>query len=232
MKKMPSARNPWVAAALSDVKRLEADARRARRDGADLIEVRADAFPPFLLTAEGLAPVLARVRRAAGVPLLLTLRRRAEGGKLPRGFSEPRRLALITALLPSVDAVDVEGASSIAARAVRAARKAGRWTVVSHHDFKKTPADRVLAGWVSAARAMGGDVFKVAAMAKTAADVERLMALCAGGKGRRVFLPMGELGRRARRTAFRRGSCIAYGHVGRPTAPGQPSVKALRSFSA
>jgi 3-dehydroquinate dehydratase-1 len=228
----PVAGRPWVAASLMDFDRLQDDARRARRDGADLLEVRADAFPPELLRAAALGPALARVRRAAGLPVLLTVRARREGGRLPRNFSEPARLALVRSLLPSVDAVDVEGAAGIAPAVVRAARRAGRWTVVSQHDFKKTPPDRVLKAWTARFKALGGDLFKVAAAPRTPADVRRLMAFCASlSRIRRAFISMGTLGKKTRTEGGRWGSCLTYGYVRSSAAPGQIPVKRLAEMA-
>src|ERR1051326_4257225 len=81
-------RSPLVAAVLSDEKNLLADARRAVRDGAGLLEIRADHFSKGALKPNALVQILGRLRQKVKRPLLLTLRCRAEGGKFPRGLSE------------------------------------------------------------------------------------------------------------------------------------------------
>lgn len=223
--KMPSARRPWVAAALTDPSRLLEQARRAARDGADLLEVRVDAFPKILLNVEVLSSMLGAVRRGVRRPLLLTLRLKAEGGFWP--WKDKDRLAFYRGLLPVVDAVDVEGASPLAGAVVRAARKAGRWSVLSHHDFKRTPADAALRRIADRFARSGADVLKVAAMPRTAADVDRLMGFCGKSEGRRAFIAMGALGRRTRLNPAKWGSCLTYGFVGKSAAPGQVPVRVL-----
>src|SRR5262249_44879055 len=71
-------------------------------DGADVVELRADLFADP--DPDALAAILVRLR-AAGRPLILTVRAAAEGG---RPLADDRRAALYAAGLPLVDAVDVE----------------------------------------------------------------------------------------------------------------------------
>jgi 3-dehydroquinate dehydratase-1 len=223
--KLPSSKRPWVAASLTDFGRLVPDARRAAREGADLLEIRADLFPARVLDDKILREQLRAVRRAAERPLLLTLRRRAEGGKWP--FSEIRRAALIRALMPSVDGVDVEGAARIAPGVLREARRLGKWVVLSHHDFKKTPSHRALEAVAGRFSKSGAQILKVAAMPRRPSDVDRLMEFCSGLRGRRAFIAMGPLGRKTRVEPRRWGSCLTFASVGRPSAPGQLGVKEL-----
>lgn len=226
MKKMPSARRPWVVAALTDHGRLMSQSLRAAQDGAHLLEIRVDAFPAAALRIPtALRWTLLTVRRAARRPLLLTIRFKREGGKWKS--SEARRLELYRELLPIVDGVDVEGASPIAGRVLAAAKAAGKWTLLSHHDFRRTPDDAALRRMGKAFERSGADVFKVAAMPGSAADVDRLMDFCAGWKGRRAFIAMGPLGVQTRLTPGRWGSCLTYGFVGKSAAPGQVSVETL-----
>lgn len=217
-----------MAASLTDVARLAVHARRARVDGADLLEVRADCFPKNLLKPEPLRSLLKSLGRATSLPLLLTLRSRGEGGKLHRSVDEQDRLALVRAALSEVDAVDVElSADHLAEHVVDEARKRGRWTILSFHDFKKTPSERALKGIVKRFRRLKGDVLKVAAMPHSAKDVDRLTSFCGALSGRRAFISMGPLGRRSRLAPSGWGSCLTYGFVGKPAAPGQASVRVL-----
>ncbi len=225
---IPSSRHPWIVVSLGEAHKLAEDAQRARQEGADALEIRADLFPKALLKPEPLRSLLKDLRRRTSLVLLLTLRSRAEGGKLPRSVDEQDRLALIRAALSEVDAVDVElSADGIAEHVVDEARKRHRWTVLSFHDFKKIPTDRVLQGIVKRFRQLKGDVLKIAAMPKTSADTGRLMAFCAGLEGRRAIIAMGALGRSSRIEGRKWGSCLTYGYVRRPLAPGQISVKEL-----
>jgi 3-dehydroquinate dehydratase I len=218
---------------LTDEPSLLSDARRAKRLGAAALEVRADMFPRALLKPQPLRDRLAELRKAAGLPLILTLRLRREGGRLPRSIDEQDRLRLVRAALSEVAAVDVElAADDINGHVVAEARKRGRWTILSSHHFHSTPSPRVLRGLVRKAARLKGSVLKVAARASDAREADRLMDFCAQTKFRfRAFLPMGPAGARHRLEGHRWGSCLSYGHVRGAVAPGQPSVARLaRAF--
>src|SRR5262245_54442535 len=123
---------PLVAVAFGDDD-AERDAARARDLGVDVAELRIDWYRTF---EPGY--VLAQVERFRGVPTLATIRSKAEGGYWPGG--EPERLRLFEAVLPAVDAVDVElSAAEILPGVVAAARALDRLVVVSYHDFAATP---------------------------------------------------------------------------------------------
>ena len=222
-------RRPRVVAALSDPRHLQADARAAVRAGADLIEIRADVFPRAFLHPEPLRALLAKVRRAVKKPLIITLRARAEGGRMPRHFQEQDRLNLFRAALSNADVADVElSANDINHHVVFEAHKRGRAVILSYHDFRRTPSDKALAALVRKVKRLEGDVLKVAATPRRAWDVARFMEFCRRTPfKRRVFLPMGPKGRESRKNGFEYGSCLTYGYVRRPTAPGQFSVREL-----
>jgi 3-dehydroquinate dehydratase-1 len=222
-------RRQIVVASLSDAPTLLADARRAVKDGADLLEVRADFFPKSLLKPEPLRSILGDLKKAVKKPLLLTLRLHQEGGGLSRAFRDADRLALFRAALSEVAWVDVELADDdINYHVVSEAHKRGRSVILSSHFFMHVPPDGVLRGLAKKARRLGADIFKVAALPKRPADVDRLMNFCrVGATGRRVFIPMGPLGTEMRKQAFHYKSCLTFGYVRKPTAPGQVSVKEL-----
>ncbi|HNG45231.1 MAG TPA: type I 3-dehydroquinate dehydratase [Elusimicrobiota bacterium] len=234
-RRLPSAlgRRPLVVASIGDAAHLAVDARRAAKDGADVIEIRADLFPKSVLKPEPLRRLIKSVREAAHRPLLLTLRIGEEGGGLSPHFREQDRLALFRAALSDVQGVDIElSANEINRHVEFEAHKRGRFVVVSAHDFGKTPSNAVLSGLARKAKRLGADVLKVAARPRRRIDVERLMDFCAkSGFRRRVFIAMGPLGEATRRDGFRWGSCLTYGFVRRRLAPGQLPVKALAEAS-
>lgn len=222
-----------VVASLGDAARLESDARRAVKEGADVIEVRADLFGRAQCKPQALRALLRAARGAARRKILLTVRRGEEGGGLSKKFREQDRLALIRAALSEVDGVDIElGADDINSHVVFEAHKRKKFVLLSAHDFKRTPNNATLARWLTKARRLGGDVVKVACRATRAADVGRLMAFCQNGNFRRkVFVPMGPLGRAARAEGFLSGSLMTYGYVRKPLAPGQWPVSELAAAS-
>ncbi|HMU96380.1 MAG TPA: type I 3-dehydroquinate dehydratase, partial [Elusimicrobiota bacterium] len=169
-----------MVASIGDAAHLAVDARRAAKDGADVVEIRADLFPKSVLKPEPLRRLIKSVREAAHRPLLLTLRIGEEGGGLSPHFREQDRLALFRAALSDVQGVDIElSANEINRHVEFEAHKRGRFVVVSAHDFGKTPSNTVLSGLARKAKRLGADVLKVAARPRRRIDVERLMDFCA-----------------------------------------------------
>jgi 3-dehydroquinate dehydratase-1 len=203
------------------------DVGAASKAGADILEIRADFFPRSLLKPVVFRNFLEKIRQASDLPLLLTLRARSQGGHLPRGFREQDRLGLFRAGLSEVEAVDVElSADAINSHVVSEAHKRGCSVIVSHHDFQKTPSDIFLRALVRKALRLKGDLLKVAAWPTDLKDVDRFMDFCRRSSfPRRAFIAMGSLGKGSRLDGFHWGSCLTYGYVRKPLAPGQMKIK-------
>ncbi len=160
-----------------------------------------------------------------GKPVLLTVRLRSEGGEWPEDDSA--RLKLYEQGLEVVSAVDVELSAAICAAVAEKARSLGKVCVVSHHDFEKTPGRVELESIIARARKMGG-VPKVAAMIRSEADVEILRSvLAARGSQPLCIIGMGDPWKQTRVTFPKLGSCLTYGYLDKPTAPGQWSAAEL-----
>ena len=191
--------------------------------GADVVELRADLFEdprPETVTA-----ALVRLR-AAGRPIILTVRAAAEGG---RPLDEARRHALYTAGLLHVDAVDLEIASgALVAEVAPRARATGRTVILSAHAFDAMPPEDALRVAIERAAELGADLTKIAALAGDAEELRRLLAVTLAARDRHVVtLAMGPMGPLSRLVLPAAGSLLTYGHVGRPTAPGQLGVAEL-----
>ena len=195
-------------------------------DGADLVELRVDLFADP--TPEGIVRILGRLR-AAGRPIILTVRSAAEGG---RPLPDDRRSALYQAGLPHADAIDVEiAAAPLVAALVPRARAAGRTVLLSAHFLDATPPLATLTGLVERARGLGADLPKLAAHARDLDDVRTLLeATLAARAGGVVTMAMGTVGALSRVFFPAAGSLLSYGAVGRPTAPGQLTVTELRAL--
>ena len=194
-----------------------------RADGADLVEVRADLFDD----PEPSAMVAALRRlRAAGRPIVFTVRAAAEGGK---PLDEARRAALYQAALPHVDAIDAEIVSTaLTVDLVPAARSAGRPVILSAHALEATPPQDGLLSLVDRGFGLGADVVKLATHAATVDDLRTLLAVTLAARRRGIVtLAMGPFGPLSRIALPVAGSLLTYGHVGRPTAPGQLGVAEL-----
>ena len=189
-------------------------ARRLRRGEVDWLELRVDHFagaPAALLKA---APELK-------VPLIVTVRHSAEGGC--KGVDYKRRCELYGQFLPFASAIDVELRSATAlSEVITEARERGVRLIVSSHDFRTTPSAKRLQQKVRRAIAAGADVVKIAAHAKTAADLQRLLGLF-GRKWSRPLsvMAMGRFGKVSRLLFAQAGSVLNYAYLGSANASGQ-----------
>jgi 3-dehydroquinate dehydratase-1 len=186
----------------------------------DIVEVRLDKTgrPPDWLER-------CKAIEARGKPVLLTVRLRSEGGEWPE--DDAGRLKLYEEGLAALAAVDVELGSVICAAVAKQAEKLGKVCLVSHHDFQKTPPLAELESVVERAQ-QNGAAAKVATMIRSGADLEILRALL-GKKWKRPLcvIGMGEAWKQTRLLFPKLGSCLTYGYLDKPTAPGQASASEL-----
>lgn len=197
---------------------------------ADLYEWRMDGFLEDLGQAlAGLPP------RLAGKPLLCTLRTQREGGacKLnPQGYEEA-----LSALLDKdgFQLIDIELAcgEGRAKRLIEKAKSRGVATVVSKHDFQKTPPVEEIAGTLLHMAELGADLPKYAVMPHTPQDVLDLLQatlLASQEAGPVVTMAMGPLGKLSRVAGGVFGSCITFGAGPHASAPGQLDVEDLQAI--
>ena len=195
---------------------------RAARSDFDLIEIRLDEMDD--------APE--RVFEWCGktkIPTLLTIRSLKEGGKW-RG-REKDRCALYQAAMPYVAAIDVEIESGSLKKLAAVAHRFRKTVVGSYHDFDGTPSIRALRTVVQCGREQGAHIVKIATMIKNPADLVPHFELVSTEKRTPLCLiGMGPLGTHTRVSLACMGSCLTYGYIDRPAAPGQFSCKKLRSL--
>lgn len=225
---------PLVA---GDSAQLLAQAEAARRAEADLVEWRADycSDPAPAVFRDTLDPLRSTL---AHVPLIFTLRKKAEGGA--REISQETRRACLEAVAGSglADFVDIEldNEDSFLEPVIRLCRDRGVRVILSFHDFVGTPSDELLLEKAKAMNRRGADVAKIAVMPKTADDVLRLLnvtmevrrsmpclALCT--------MSMGGLGVLTRVAGFLFGSDMAYAVVQEESAPGQIPLAEARALA-
>jgi 3-dehydroquinate dehydratase-1 len=186
----------------------------------DIVECRMDLFPPKSDWLTGCQAI-----EALGVPVILTIRHQTEGGHWTR--SESERLELYTQGLNHVSLVDVELNSEIAAQVSEAAKQAGKACIISFHDFEKTPPVDELRAIASEARKLTA-IVKISTMVKTEHDIETLRTLLLENSGGPLcVIAMGPLGTQTRVVFPTLGSCITYGYLDKPAAPGQLSAAEL-----
>jgi 3-dehydroquinate dehydratase I len=211
---------PRVVGVVSQAARLAQLAAGTERD-CDIVEVRLDLIgtetPQWLEHAQAV--------EARGLPVILTIRLAEEGGQWKQ--SDESRLPLFETALQHLTAVDIELRSRLLDQVSALACRHQRALIVSHHDFAKTPPLDELRKIISAA-ANYGTVAKIATLTKTEDDVATLRALfqenCSAAL---CVLGMGPLGPQTRVEFPKLGSCLTYGYLDIPVAPGQVSAREL-----
>lgn len=189
---------------------------------AALIELRLDLIADLDLT---------ELLRAKTRPVIVTNRRREEGGRFA-GTEEQRIDLLCQAAGSGADYLDLEAATDdkLAERlfSAAAAGKGGKRPriIVSWHDWRGTPGVDALRRRWRACREKGGDIVKVVTLARRPEDNLRILSLIpySRRRGREIIaFAMGEQGRSSRIVSLLLGAYLAYATAarGRETAPGQ-----------
>ena len=197
---------------------------------ADYIELRLD-----YLEEPCLSPSTFRNwQRFTDTPLIVTLRRKANGGAFA-GTEAEQIMVLERAVEADVSFVDIEieTIENFLCGQLSTLRKNRTQFIASYHNFEDTPAD--LEGIYQRLCKVQPDVVKIATFARSFADNFRLLDLIEKSKRGGVpiiAMAMGELGVYSRIVAPSRGALLTYGSIcsGRETAPGQLSAKDLKDL--
>src|SRR5215469_10788469 len=208
---------PCVVGTITSATSLKAFAGR-RIDACDVVEVRLDQIGQ---TDDWLS--LSREIEASGTPVILTPRVRSEGGKWPD--DDKSRLHVIREGLTYLSAIDVEFKSELMAQVCADAKASKKAVIVSFHDFEKTPPFEELKT-IATKAAKHGTIVKISAMVKSNEDIATLQKLLDGGLDVPVcIIGMGAFGTQTRVTFPAQGSCLTYGYLDTPSAPGQMSAE-------
>ncbi len=186
----------------------------------DIVEVRLDQIGQ---TEDWLT--LSREIESSGTPVILTTRIRSEGGKWPD--DDKSRLRVIREGLTYLSAIDVEFKSDLMAQVCMDATAMKKPVIVSFHDFDKTPPFEELKT-IAAKAAKPGTIVKISTMVKNNADIATLQKLLDCGLDFPIcIIGMGAFGTKTRVTFPAQGSCLTYGYLDTPSAPGQLSAETL-----
>jgi 3-dehydroquinate dehydratase type I len=170
--------------------------------------------------------------------IIITNRRRGEGG----GFagSESERMAFLNeAVLLGADYVDVEMETEppLLHELEDAVKRCGESTrmILSWHDFRKTPSDRLLRARLNRGVRGNGGIVKIVPYANAVADNLRILNLItyAAKKDQAVIaFCMGEKGRLSRLMSPYFGSVMNYATLEETgaTAPGQMTVSEMQEI--
>lgn len=183
---------------------------------ADLLEFRLDNLRGHLEAA-------LKAMAASSLPVLITARHPAEGGAGDLDVGSRRDLLLRA--LPHATLVDLEVRSLSDLSAVRdAAHERGVGVVASYHDFETMPPMADLEAALAAATEGLADVTKLALRLDAMRDLAPLALLTesTAREGRLIStMGMGPLGKVSRLVLAAAGSCLNYGYLHEPNAPGQ-----------
>jgi 3-dehydroquinate dehydratase-1 len=186
----------------------------------DIVEVRLDKMARASDWLKHCAAI-----QSIGKPVLLTIRLRAEGGGWET--DDEQRLKIYKEGLQELAAADVELSSVISQEVVREAARLKKAAVLSFHDFEKTPPLEELCAIVEKAHALGS-IAKVSTMIQRASDVEVLRSLLRQRWQKPIcVIGMGAAWSETRIEFATLGSCLTYGYLDKPTAPGQMSAGEL-----
>jgi 3-dehydroquinate dehydratase/shikimate dehydrogenase len=196
-------------------KMVVVELEEAVRRGARFIELRLD----FLAKAVDFKRLLPHKQ----CPWVATLRRPPDGGRFA-GTEEERQTVLRQAIVSGFEWVDLE---TDVADKIR--RFGGVKRIISYHNLTETPGD--LEGIYDNMLRQDGDVYKVAVMAQTPADVARVAQLQRTAPKPTVAFCMGDIGFPSRFLALKFDAPWIYAAFNkeRGIAPGLPSVEEFKT---
>lgn len=152
--------------------------------------------------------------------ILLTARHPGEGGA--GRLSAGQRRELLQEFLFVADAVDVELRSASSMQPLlEAAQRGGTTTVVSFHNFARTPGLPRLRDIVRRSSRAGADIVKIATQLRSAGDLASLLLLQSSAKVPLATMGMGPLGKVSRLVLAAAGSRLNYGYLDKPQVSGQ-----------
>ncbi len=191
-----------------------------RKFNGDILEVRLDKMAPPHDWLKRCAAL-----QSSGKPVILTVRLRSEGGNWETDGEQ--RLEIYKQGLRELAAADVELSSVISRDVAREAARLKKASIISFHDFEKTPPLRDLCAIVRKAHALGS-IAKVSTLITQERDAETLRSLLRRRWDKPLsVIGMGRAWSKTRVEFALLGSCLTYGYVEKPTAPGQLSASVL-----
>ena len=205
----------------------------AVRTAPDMLEIRLDSFEN-LNDGGAVIQLLKDVRRSAGdLPLLVTVRTAQEGGRAD--LCQADYETVIGRILDSCEAdlIDLEYCRATPALCRAAAEKSVP-VVMSFHDFGGVPSDEKLEETLAGMSEKGAAVLKIAAMAHSREDADRLMKAARRFSWQYeqpiIMIAMGKEGEVSRIAGERTGSCLTFASAGKASAPGQIEVRKMRTL--
>lgn len=186
--------------------------------GADVLEFRIDALdnPNFKDIQEIIEEI--------NFPMIATNRISSEGGSF-KG-TEEERIDILLKCAPLVDYVDIELQSDD--KYIKQIHDTGVTTIVSYHDFHKTPEINEIMYIVEKEHKLG-DIAKVAFMPNDLDDTLKILAILSHCENT-IAISMSDLGSYTRVMASKFDSPITFAAETDVTAPGQIDIETMKSL--
>lgn len=186
--------------------------------GADVLEFRIDALdnPNFKDIQEIIEEI--------NFPMIATNRISSEGGSF-KG-TEEERIDILLKCAPLVDYVDIELQSDD--KYIKQIHDTGVTTIVSYHDFHKTPEINEIMYIVEKEQKLG-DIAKVAFMPNDLDDTLKILAILSHCENT-IAISMSDLGSYTRVMDSKFDSPITFAAGTDVTAPGQIDIETMKSL--
>ena len=186
--------------------------------GADILELRIDAL-------EDPDPdEVQRLIKDINYPTIATNRVQSEGGFF-KGSEEERTSILIKAA-KYADIVDIELQTGEKMR--DEVVKAAKYSIISYHDFQKTPSFEEILDIVKAEKEIG-NIAKFAVMPNEYKDTLTVLNVLSEVSNT-IGIAMGALGKYTRIVAPIFGSPITFASIGKESAPGQLDINTTKDI--
>lgn len=215
---------PLIALPVKD-ENLEDTLRKAKNHGVDIIEVRVDQFSNIEL--DYIKDVVKKVKSYDFI-VLITVRSKIEGGG--RDIPDTERVKIFETVMDIADILDIEFSSEdIREEIINLAKCNGKLSLVSYHDFEKTPHIDFIQNYIDVVKSIGGDIVKFAFKVNSFEDVANIMCITHKNRDKNIVaIAMGDIGKISRVAGFIFGSIITYTYIGESFAPGQIEISKLK----
>ena len=215
-------KRPLIALPVDD-KNIDEVLERAKKEKIDIIELRIDQFSN--LEIDYILEHGKKVKEK-GFYLLATVRSKKEGGS---DIPDKERFEIFSKIVHFADILDIELTSeNINKDVIDLSKGHGKLSLVSYHDFEKTPSEEEIQEIIDRANSLSPDIIKYAFNVKGFEDVGKIMSVTHKNRDKKIVaIGMGELGKITRVAGYFFGSLISYTFIGKSFAPGQIEASRL-----
>lgn len=216
-------KNPLIALAIKD-DNFEETLKLSKEYGVDVVELRVDQLSD---PSVDYVRTLSNQIKQRGFYLLITIRSLLEGGG--REIPDTDRLKIFESVVDIADMLDIEFTSDgIREDVIGLAKSRGKLSLVSYHDFEKTPSEEFIQNYIDSVKSLGADIVKFAFRANKLEDVAKVLCITHRNRDKKIVaIAMGEVGKISRVAGFVFGSLMTYTYIGDAFAPGQIEVSQL-----